>query len=80
LQELTVRIDCHPDNKAQCNKEYRKRLMVDSSPDLSLIKDGGGVMKLVQERSDIIGSWTGMTRGGVQVVWNTITMVWLAVV
>lgn len=76
LEELTVRIDVHPDDIKKFDEKWTRKLEHMSPPNYPITKASGGVLELVDEESYIPRSWGGLNQEGKHVEWRSMTMVW----
>lgn len=68
LEELTVRLDTKSEDKEKLrNKDLVQR---------EIKKFGGGVLKLVDGKKGILGTWKGLDLSGNHVEWHSVTNVW----
>lgn len=68
LEELTVRIDARLEDKG---KLKNTNLVI-----REIGKYKGGVLRLVEGKSGVLGSWRGLDLGGEHVEWHSVTYVW----
>jgi hypothetical protein len=68
LEEPTLRIDAHPEDRKELGKE--------AVPESSITKLGCGVLTLVDAESLISGTWKALDKKGTYVNWRSVTNVW----
>lgn len=70
LEELIMRIDAHPRDQ--------KELEMVAPPNQSIVTRGGRVLTLVDAKSNIARTWTGLDTAGNHVQWISVTHTWMA--
>lgn len=70
LEVLTLRIDVRPKDKAKLENE----LLLEKT----IKKVGGGILELVDDESNVWGTWDGLDLRGSAVTWQSLTNVWRA--